>query len=203
MALADLSFKLFTDSGLTTAFGGTLEIVHETDLSDNPQDFLLYFGSPETARTLQAVSNPGVDNITLTPTFILPEWVTVIVYALGDVIEPTTPNGFKYKVTTAGTSDASEPTWPTSGIGTTVVDGTVVWSLVGAVHPITEIKLATTSGGLPGATGGDPLSLGTTVSSGTGSLVEVHIRVTNTITTPNDNTGHEELALFINNVQET
>ncbi len=204
MALSDLTFKFYTDTGLTTAFSGLYQLIHETDLSDNPQDFVLYFGSAQStgSRTLQATSNPGVDQITLTPTFILPEWDNATPYALGDMVEPVTPNGKKFRATTAGTSHASvEPTWPTT-IGSTVADGTVVWTCVGPTHPLTEIKLALTSGGLAGAVAGAALNLGTTVTSGTGNKVEVNIRVSNSNTNVNDNTGFPELGLYINEIQE-
>ena len=42
-------------------------------------------------------------------------------------VTPITKNGRKYICTTAGTSGASEPTWPTT-IGNTVVDGTATWT---------------------------------------------------------------------------
>jgi hypothetical protein len=56
-------------------------------------------------------------------------WQASTGYSLGDVVVPTTglENGFRYDCTTAGTSDASEPTWPTAE-GETVADGTVVWT---------------------------------------------------------------------------
>lgn len=204
MALADLSFKFYTDSGLTAAFSGLYQLVHETDLSDNPQDFVLYFGSAEDAgtRKVEATSNPGVDQITLTPTGISDDWDASTAYSLGDIVIPTTPNGFKYKVTTAGTSNSSEPTWPTT-IGQTVTDNTVVWECLAETHPTTEIKLASTSGGLSGATGGAAFNLGTSIQSGTANAVEVHIRITNTVTSINSNTGFPELALYINEIQET
>lgn len=198
------SFGIFTDSNLTTPFTGTLSITHETDQSDNPQDFGPYYvGSTETSRTLEATSNPGVDNITITPTDSLAAWQASTAYSLGDRVQPVTPNGLVYECTTAGTSNSSEPTWPTSSIGDTVVDNTAVWTYVAAKHPTTEVKLATTSGGLPGATGGAALSLGTSIDSGTGNAVEVHIRVTNAVTTVISNTGYPEITLNINEVQET
>lgn len=54
-------------------------------------------------------------------------WAASTAYALGDVRRPTTRNGFVYEVTTAGTSAATEPAWPTT-LGATVTDGTVVWT---------------------------------------------------------------------------
>lgn len=47
-------------------------------------------------------------------------------------VVPVTANGFYYKCTTAGTTAGTEPTWPTS-IGTTVTDGTAVWTCWGAI----------------------------------------------------------------------
>lgn len=67
--------------------------------------------------------------------------------------EPTTPNAHVYKVVTAGTSGAAEPTWPLT-TGTTVVDGTVTWqetgpsALIRAVQTIfgTAASVAPTTG---------------------------------------------------------
>lgn len=50
-------------------------------------------------------------------------------YALGAIVEPSTPNGNWYMATTAGTSGATPPTFPTNG--TTVTDGTVTWQDMG------------------------------------------------------------------------
>lgn len=203
MALTDLSFKLYTDSGLTNVFGGTLQTTHQSDLSDGSQDFVYYFGSNGVNKQLQTSVNPGVDNITLTPTYILDAWTQNTAYSLGDSVIPTTPNGYRYECTTAGTSHATtEPTWGTTLNGTTS-DGTVVWTLVAEDSPITEIRLATTSGGLGSATPGAALSLGPTLSSGVANLVEVHIRLTNTITQVSDSYGTPELGININAVQET
>jgi hypothetical protein len=41
-------------------------------------------------------------------------WVTGTIYSLGQIIQPTVPNGHSYKCTIAGTSAAPEPTWPTT-----------------------------------------------------------------------------------------
>lgn len=196
------SFQLWTDAGQTTPFGGTLQVTHETDLSDNPQDFVYYFGSNATGTQLEAVSNPGVDQITITPTNNLPAWAATTAYSLGDRVEPTTPNTYVYEVTTAGTSGGSEPTWPTT-VGSTVVDGTIVWTCIANRHELTEIKLATSSGGLPAATPGAALDIGTTILSGSANQVEIHIRVTNAVTQVTSNAGNEAITLNINNSQET
>jgi hypothetical protein len=47
--------------------------------------------------------------------------------SLLDTVIPATPNGRMYRCTTAGTTGAGEPTWPTTS-GGTVVDGTVTWT---------------------------------------------------------------------------
>lgn len=204
MAITD-TFDLFTDDALTTAFTGTLTFTHYTDLSDNPQDTVLYLGSTNAARKIQANSNPGVDNIVVTPTDAVVDWATATAYSLNDRVEPTTPNGFVYECTTAGTSHAStEPTWPTTGIGSsTVSDGTAVWTLLSARHEITEIKLATTNGGLASATGGVALSLGTVINGGNSNDAAIHIRVTNAVTNVADNTGYAAITLNINTILET
>lgn len=52
-----------------------------------------------------------------------PVWQSGHVYIVGDIVTPTTRNLHKYRVTTAGTSGASEPSFPTSS-GATVTSGT-------------------------------------------------------------------------------
>lgn len=202
--LSDLSFKLYTDSGLVTPFSGLHQLTHESDLSDNPQDFQLWFGSTDSAKKLEASSNPGTDNITLTPTETLPDWAVATAYVVGDTVEPSVQNGFRYVCSVAGTSHAStEPTWPTTGFGSTVTDNTVTWVLTAQTHETTEIKLATTAGGLPGATAGAALSLGATINGGSGNAVEVNVRYTNAVTEISSNAGKSELSMDINAVIET
>ncbi len=56
-------------------------------------------------------------------------WAATTAYALSDRRAPVSRNGHIYTVTTAGTSGANEPLWPSSG---TVTDGTVVWTEAGS-----------------------------------------------------------------------
>lgn len=196
------TFGIFTDSSCTVPFTGTLEITHETDQSDNPQVFGPYYiGSATSGRTLEATSNPGVDNITITPTDGLADWAATTAYSLGDRVEPTTPNGLLYECTTAGTSGGSEPTFPTGAIGDTVVDGTVVWTYVAARHEITEVELSDDN--VTYQTAGNALSLGTSISGSSGNAKTLYIRVTNAVTSVISNTSYPEITLDINEVQET
>ncbi len=203
MAWEGMSFNLFTDTALTTVFSGTISLAHKTDFSDNPQDTVLYLGSTNENRRLQASSSPGIANITLTPADILPEWDNATAYIEGDKIQPVSGNTFVYRCTTAGTSGGSEPTWPTSGFGTTVVDNTAVWELYADHHPATEIKLALTSLALGSATGGAALNIATTVDGGTSNKVTVYVRVTNSIDMITNSTGNAEIGCTLNSVVET
>lgn len=55
-------------------------------------------------------------------------WVALTNYSIGNFVRPTTPNGFRYEVTTdAGSAAAGEPVWPLT-VGTTVVDGGITWT---------------------------------------------------------------------------
>ena len=61
----------FDGGTTTTEFGGTLNYIHRTDLTDNPQDTVLYFAEIEQdtgdnqVYKLEAESNPGTDQITI------------------------------------------------------------------------------------------------------------------------------------------
>lgn len=68
-------------------------------------------------------------------------WASTSTRAAGVYGVPTTPNGHYYKCTTAGTTGATQPTWPTTG--GTVTDGTVVWRDMGAIikSPDTDYTL--------------------------------------------------------------
>jgi hypothetical protein len=54
-------------------------------------------------------------------------WTATTALTLGKFVKPVTSNGLRYEVTTAGTTSAVEPTWPTVA-GQTVVSGTVTFT---------------------------------------------------------------------------
>lgn len=64
-------WKLYEDAACTVEFSGTWTLIHATDLSDNPQDDVLYYANvdddPGDNQILQkqAQSNPGVDDLLL------------------------------------------------------------------------------------------------------------------------------------------
>jgi hypothetical protein len=58
-------------------------------------------------------------------------WTASAVKVAGVLGRPTTANGSLYQVTTAGTTGTTEPTWSTTA-ASTVTDGTVTWTCLGA-----------------------------------------------------------------------
>lgn len=58
-------------------------------------------------------------------------WATSGTFNVGDVVVPSTPNGYWYRATVAGDGDTTtEPTWPTT-VGATVVDNAATWVTAG------------------------------------------------------------------------
>lgn len=64
----------------------------------------------------------------------LTAWQASTVYAVGDIRRPTTSNGYQYRVTVNGTSNSTEPTWPTT-VDATVTDGGVTWMCEQSAFP--------------------------------------------------------------------
>lgn len=172
------TFNLFADASLTDPLD-PLATSHNIDGSNDPQDVHAYFGSPTSGRRARANSNPGTDQITVSIVQRTAQWAAATAYTAGDLVRPTTGNDneYIYEAQTTGSSHATtEPTWPTT-IGNTVVDNGVTWECLRKRHRPTEIKLATSEGGLAGATAGASLNLGTSVDGGTGNKVDVWIRL--------------------------
>lgn len=70
-------------------------------------------------------------------------WAATTAYAVGDLVLDT---GAVYRVETAGTSGATEPTWPTAH--GTVNDGSVVWRHIGATLLVVGEDYTVTSTGI-------------------------------------------------------
>lgn len=95
-------------------------------------------------------------------------------YALNDYIVPATPNGYFYKATTAGTSDASPPTFGTT-LGGTTTDGTVTWTNMGKVLLVVTTDYTVSAAGIyiePAASFTDGQGLTIDYTKKAGSVVE-------------------------------
>lgn len=61
------------------------------------------------------------------------------------VVKPSTPNGYWYYLSTAGTSGGTEPTWSTTP-GALVSDGTAVWTCIQAYSFDATVTIVTDNG---------------------------------------------------------
>lgn len=88
-----------------------------------------------------ATSNPSgvrsVSSVSVATASVATAAVSTV-YALGAQVKPASSPLYIYQATTAGTSGGSAPTWPTT-VGTTVTDGTVVWTCIGIITPAQDI----------------------------------------------------------------
>lgn len=62
------SFKLFTDSGLTSELSGNLVFEESVDHTQLPADQVLYLGSNAASKKIEAASDPGTDQIAVSIT---------------------------------------------------------------------------------------------------------------------------------------
>jgi|TARA_Y100000033_G_scaffold15413_1_gene14302 lambda family phage minor tail protein L len=62
-------------------------------------------------------------------------WAASTSFSVGDIRRATTEqaSGLFFRCTTAGTSDSSEPSWPTD-IGSTITDNTCVWTAIASAY---------------------------------------------------------------------
>lgn len=71
-------------------------------------------------------------------------------YTVGDIVRPTSSNGFVYQCVVAGTSAGSAPTYPVV-IGTTVTDGGVTWICQGTGVLVVDAADPSWTTGNPGS----------------------------------------------------
>lgn len=103
----------FVAANTAIASGELRSAIHDIALADAVRVILL--------QCLRRLYNDG--------TLAWTAWAASTAVSRYEVREPTTANGYKYRAQGAGTTAASEPTWPTT-IGNTVVDGGVTWECV-------------------------------------------------------------------------
>jgi hypothetical protein len=113
-----------------------------TDLDDAKERL-----SFEIEATLPPVVADADLNIILAKVKRAAVWTTGTAYAVGDVVIPATQNGFRYVVTKAGTSGATEPTWPTRQSGS-IADGTAVLQEAGSQFDLWDLDEAIYQGWL-------------------------------------------------------
>lgn len=104
------------------------------------EDEWSYTAFPTTARKIGTAEGPELDYTSAyTAGWLMPgaaatpavgkvaDWNASTAYITEQWAKSTTPSAYLFECTTAGTSGASEPTWPTAEAGT-VVDNTATWT---------------------------------------------------------------------------
>jgi len=98
-------------------------------------DEVIFSGEIEYGRQYQlgaSADNPvgimGASSVTIgSARSDIAAWQATTAYLKGEQVEKVTDDGTVWTATNAGVSGATQPTWPTVGIGDVVVDGTIVW----------------------------------------------------------------------------
>lgn len=122
-------FNLSTDSSGSDDSSAQLAVdngvIRDEDIKITIQD-----GSPQTLNPIAQLPVFYQQGTSANPlwksTYTEKTWEASTSYNVGDTLEPTVDNGYTYYCTVAGTSDVTEPTWPTTLAGT-VTDGGVTW----------------------------------------------------------------------------
>lgn len=107
--------------------GSTLLLPSRLDASIPSPDYHVALRGGQTGYGSFIDQSSNANDATINTALFPPAWTASTALALGVYKSPTTLNGNLYRVTTAGTTGGTQPTWPTT-IGGTVVDGTVTWT---------------------------------------------------------------------------
>ena len=170
-------FGIWRDETMQTPLS-TVQFSRDLTDANSPKKGRFWFGAKEAYLMLQTKVNAGVDNVTLTPTFVLSTIQRSTAYTIGNCNDYAL-NGYIYRLTTAGTTAATAPTYSTN-LGDTITDGTAVFVCVSKAHSVNEIKLSLTGeSGLSTAQAGAAVSLGNTVNGGGG--IEIWYQVTDNV----------------------
>jgi hypothetical protein len=190
-----------TDSALLVPIANS-DVDHFSDGSNDPQDFLFYYGSTVITKKFEDKTNPGIDDLFVSIINATDLWAPSTVKEVTNTARTTAKNGYRYKVSSisgGAATGASEPAWPIT-IGQTVVDNEVTWTNDGKLHESIEIKIASTSLGLDSATPGAPLSLGTGFNGGAANAKQVFARFDDATEV---NSQLTELGMTVLNVSES
>lgn len=125
--LVSVTHVKYTDVGATQSTWST--DYYDVDTDSDPGRIMLGYGDTYPSDQLAYV-NP-IEIQFVAGWYNGDAWASATAYTSGRVVIPATITdalrGLAYECTTAGTSGASEPTWPTTIAGT-VTDGTVTWT---------------------------------------------------------------------------
>lgn len=68
-------------------------------------------------------------------------WAASAVIRIGDIVLPSVSNGHRYRAVTAGTTTASQPTWPVTGYST-IQEGLIIWVEDGEEYDLWDMDMA-------------------------------------------------------------
>lgn len=151
LTVDDEALKLFI-SGEKETIAQTATPVTDEVIWSEGLEAERYFQLGQSSTNPVGVIGGSSVSITSFPSGIV-AWAATTAYSVGDAVEKTVDDGTVWAVTVAGTSGGSEPTWPTTAIGDTVVSGTVTFKRVADAQETftldTDYQLETgTDGGL-------------------------------------------------------
>lgn len=157
---------------------------------------VIYFGCPDKKLQLQTKSESGINPVTISPFFRLPEIARNTQYTKNATKNTDLAlNGFVYRLVRSGKTAETAPLF-SQNIGDEIMDGTAVWRCVAETHKLTEIKLSLSETGLETAGVGSPLSIGRTVKGG--AAVAIYYSIENGVDRIFSDFDCPQLSLSIN-----